>query len=71
MNAMTQRHTNDAEKVNVTILEEWIAGRGKHPVTWKTLTETLCDTGLSVLAGEIAVVKLQTVHGKDQSSEFK
>ena len=67
VNAISLRHMNDAEKVNVTILEEWIAGRGKYPVTWKTLTETLCDTGLSVLAGEIAVVKLQTA--QTQSSE--
>ena len=48
---------NNAEKVNVNIIEEWIAGRGKNPVTWKTLTETLRDTGLNVLAGEIEAVK--------------
>ena len=51
---------NNAEKITANILEEWIAGKGKHPVTWKTLTEVLRDTELSVLAGEIAAVKLQT-----------
>ena len=48
---------NNAEKVNVTILEEWIAGRGKNPVSWKTLIKTLRNTGLNVLAGEIEAVK--------------
>ena len=67
VNATKQRHRNDAEKVNVTILKEWIAGRGKHPVTWTTLTETLRDTGLNVLAGEIAAVK--TAHSKAELSE--
>ena len=66
VNAISLGHMNDAEKVNVAILEEWIAGRGKHPVTWKTLTETLCDIGLTMLAGEIAVIKL---HSKPLTSE--
>ena len=69
VNALSLRHMNDAEKVNVTILEEWIAGRGKYPVTWKTLTKILQDLELNVLAGEIEAVKLQTAHCKTQSSE--
>jgi len=59
---------NDPGKVNTTILEEWIAGKGKHPVTWTTLTETLHDTGLNELAREIAAVK--TAHSKAQSGEL-
>jgi len=42
--------------------------KGKHPVTWTTLTETLRDTGLNELAGEIAAVK--TAHSKSQLSEL-
>ena len=71
VNAIIRKHMNDAEKINETILEEWIAGRGKHPVTWKTLTEILQDTGLNVLAGEIADVKLKTAHRQAQSSELE
>ena len=59
---------NDAEKVNVTILEEWIAGRGKRPVTWETLIETMRDAELNVLAGEIAAVK--AAHSEEQFSEL-
>ena len=42
------------------ILEEWIAGRGKQPVIWKTLIEVLHDIELSTLAREIEAVKLQS-----------
>ena len=42
----------------IKILEEWIAGRGKHPVTWNTLIEFLHGIKLTTLAGEIAAVKL-------------
>jgi len=69
VNAIIRKHMNDAEKVNETILEEWIAGKGRHPVTWGTLTETLCDSELNVLAGEVAVVKLQTACSSELESD--
>ena len=48
---------NKAEEINKEILEQWITGRGKQPVTWKTLTEVLRDIELNTLAGEIEAVK--------------
>ena len=39
------------------VLEEWTTGRGKHPVTWKTLTQVLHDIELSTLGREIEAVK--------------
>ena len=48
---------NDANEINIEIIEEWVAGKGKQPVTWKTLTQVLCDIELSVLAGEIEAIK--------------
>lgn len=59
VSAIAEKHMNDAEKTTANILEVWIAGKGKCPVTWKTLTEVLHDSELSVLAGEIEAVKLQ------------
>jgi len=44
---------NDAEQINCEVLRQWNADKGKHPVTWKTLSEVLCDTELQTLAGEI------------------
>ena len=48
---------NDANEINIEIIEEWVAGRGKHPVTWKTLTKVLHDIELSTLAREIEAIK--------------
>ena len=57
VNSIAHKHKNDTEKINGEIIQEWIAGKGKHPVTWKTLTEMLRDSELNTLAGEIEAVK--------------
>ena len=46
---------NDANEIEV--IEEWVAGKGIHPVNWKTLTEVLRDIELSRLAEEIEATK--------------
>ena len=51
------KHRDDAEQINMEVLQQWINGRGKHPVTWKTLTEVLHDIELNTLAGDIEAVK--------------
>ena len=56
---MAHKHLNDAERINIEILKEWLTGRGKQPVTWATLVEVLRDIELSALAGEIEAVKCQ------------
>ena len=48
--AIAQKHANNGEHINMEILQEWLQGRGKGPVTWQTLIEILKDTGLSELA---------------------
>ena len=58
VNSLAHKHKNDAEQINSEIIQQWIAGRGRHPVTWKTLTETLHDSELNTLAGDIEAVKL-------------
>ena len=46
-----------AERINTEILQEWLTGRGKQPVTWETLVEVLYDIELSILAGVINTSK--------------
>ena len=46
-----------AERINTEILQEWLTGRGKQPVTWDTLVEVLRDIELSTLAGDISTSK--------------
>ena len=48
---------NDAEQINREVLRQWIADRGKYPITWKTLTGVLRDIELVTLAREIEAVK--------------
>ena len=55
--SIAHKHMNDAEQINMEVLEKWITGRGKQPITWKTLTEVLRDIEISTLAGEIEAVK--------------
>ena len=55
--ALALKHMNNANEINIEIIEEWVAGKGKHPVTWKTLTHVLHDIELSTLAREIEAIK--------------
>ena len=57
---MEHKHRGDAKQINMEILEEWVNGRGRQPVSWATLTEVLRDVELSELASDIEAVKLQT-----------
>ena len=54
---MVHEHLNNAEQVNIAILQEWLIGRGKKPVSWTTLVKVLRDIELSTLAGDIEAVK--------------
>ena len=55
--ALTHKHMKHAEQINMEILQQWLTGRGRHPITWKTLTKVLQNIELSTLAGEIEAVK--------------
>ena len=46
------------EKANQQLLMEWVQGRGKTPISWKTLVSVLDSAELHVLAQEIREVKL-------------
>ena len=54
---MAHEHLNKAEQINTEILQEWLTGRGKQPVTWGTLVEVLRDIELSTLASDIEAIK--------------
>ena len=54
---MAHKHHYDAEQINIEILQEWLTGRGKQPVTWAMLVEVLRDLELFALACEIEAVR--------------
>ena len=57
------QHLNKAEQINTEILQEWLTGRGKQPVTWETLVEVLRDIELSTLASDIEAIKCPAKQG--------
>ena len=56
--SIAHKHKNDAEQINMEVLEHWIKGRGKQPATWKTLADVLHSIELNTLAGDIEAVKI-------------
>ena len=44
----------DPVDITVEILKQWLQGKGRKPVTWKTLVKCLQDTNLNVLADDMA-----------------
>ena len=62
--AIANRHNDRAVQINMQLLEEWLQGSGKQPVTWKTLVQVLKEAGLIELAKEINSVlgKLFSAH---------
>ncbi|CAI8029369.1 hypothetical protein GBAR_LOCUS16689 [Geodia barretti] len=43
----------DADSITMEIMRRWLRGKGKQPVTWRTLTDSLKSIGLSPLASSI------------------
>ena len=57
---MAHKHLNNSVQINTEILQKWLTGSGKQPVTWATLVEVLNDIQLSSLADEIYTSKCQS-----------
>ena len=62
---MARKHHYNAEEINTEILQKWLTGSGKQPVTWATLVEVLQDIELSTLADQIKAVKCPQVQSQD------
>ena len=54
---IAHEHRNNAKQINTEILQQWLTGRGKQPVTWATLVEVLRNIEFRTLAYEIEAVK--------------
>ena len=53
VSGLALEHSNNARRISTAILQEWIEGKGKLPVTWQTLVDVLHDVELSDLANDI------------------
>ena len=59
VHSLEHKHMRDANKINREIIEKWVAGKGRRPLTWMTLAQVLRDIELSTLAEEIEAIKSQ------------
>ena len=53
VNSMEHKHGRDSLRINTEVLQEWLRGQGRRPVSWGTLIEVLRDIELCTLAGDI------------------
>ncbi len=53
--ALVHQHREDSQAINMAILQEWLQGKGRQPVTWQTLVDVLGDCDLNTLAEDISV----------------
>ena len=51
--AIVDKHQRNASKINNQILQQWLQGGGRQPVTWNTLVGVLRSIKLSELANTI------------------
>ena len=61
---MIDKHHGNAVDISQGIVKEWVAGKGRHPVDWRTLLECLREVSLYHLEVEI----LEEM--EDRPSEF-
>ena len=66
-----RKHKRDFEAINMEILQKWLDGEGKHPVTWKTLIDVLRGINMDSLADEIEVGKHLRPEGRCWSTQLK
>ena len=52
-----ETYRGNPEDINSEVLQQWIVGKGKMPVTWRTLVDVLRDVEFAALAAEIEEVK--------------
>ena len=57
-------------RINVEILQQWLQGKGRKPLTWQTLVKCLQETKLIALAQKVESSLLQQRSYHSQSEEF-
>ena len=57
----------DPVDITVEILEQWLHGKGRMPVTWQTLVNCLRDTNLHVLVNSIQSSLSSVMEDRDHS----
>ena len=53
VDGIAHQHLKNPVDINIEILQQWIKGKGRKPVTWRTLTVSLQKAGMPNLANDI------------------
>ena len=56
MAILEAEHGDDAVRINLAILREWLEGGGLRPVTWATFTNVMADIRQGAMAKEISEI---------------
>ena len=57
VDSIVGENRGNAKNINMAILKRWLQGKGRQPVTWRTLIDVLQDADLNILAKDIETVK--------------
>ena len=60
----------DVLRINVEILQQWLQGKGRKPVTWQTLMKCLQEANLNALAEKMKGSLLQQYSSHIPSEEL-
>ena len=50
---LERQYQRNGEDINRRILQEWLDGTGRKPITWTTLVKVLSDIGMGELAKKL------------------
>ena len=65
VNIIEMSKHGDPVAITAEILEQWLQGRGRKPVTWQTLIKCLRDMQRIVLADDIENSLLKRTHSQE------
>ena len=65
VDGIAHKNFNNPEKINIDILTEWLRGKGRKPVTWRTMINTLEKIGLKTMAEDIGLALVSLKNGRD------
>ena len=64
VDGIAHKNLNNPEEINIDILTQWLRGKGRKPVTWRTMISTLEEIGLKTLAEDIGLALVSQKKGR-------
>ena len=65
VDGIAHKNFNNPEEINIDILTQWLRGKGRKPVTWRTMISTLEEIGLKTMAENIGLALVSKKNGRD------